>query len=716
MKDPISEVQALTKAVEQLGAKAEKTMNILTGNMGGSAKMNILGSALGTIGGVAGGLAGMLPNTMQTLTRAGGYYNASVAMGGVNRMRMEKATFSALNGGLSSVGIDAMVASTLSTMGVNFSSNASSHYMRVVRAAGNATKYLNMDTNVAATAIAGMNTGAMSATLMRNFGISTSDRNGNPLTQGQIFEQLAQRMTAGRGKASTKDTLNSLYQGALGASIQASGLSQDQQGMFAQYMIERSKGNYMDLSDPATMDKLKANMTAKGNENPFAAGYSINSSTTGAQMKSENSYISGLKVAADNIAALNTAAGELGNAFGGLKTWAEAIAGTTVGQGALGAGGSLVSGALDIGSNLMLLKALKGGGGLGPLGKSGFVGMMGEGTSLLGKIGKASPIISGVVGGVEMLGDVASGKGWGTKKFSSDMGQTIGSVAGGALGLFGGPMGAMVGSLLGGLAGQAIGGMFGTGGTSSNIALGTTAGSGALQLMTPTSGKITAYFGEKGGMWGSDGHHGIDYGVPAGTPVVAAAAGKVSYNDSQALGNVIRIDHGNGYATQYAHLSNKVVSSGSEVKQGDLIAYSGATGTQLTGAHLHFELWQGGGRVNPAPFLGIGFTSAALSASTWGAQSSSIFAPGTAPAPSLVTVTASGVKGTGSVGEAVSVRSTSSAAVASNSSSTATSGVGGRIAGRSMGVYLIKQLMILLYILNRLKHQLQYVVTLRTLS
>jgi murein DD-endopeptidase MepM/ murein hydrolase activator NlpD len=531
-----------------------------------------------------------------------------------------------------------------------------------------------------------MNTGGMSATLMRNFGISTSSlQTGKAFSQAQIFEQLASRMTAGRGKASVEDTRESLYRGALGASIQASGLSADQQAMFSQYMIERAKGNNMDLSDPKAMDKIRSSMAAAGNDNPFNAAYQINSSTTGAQAKGESQYIAGLQTAADNLDVLNQVSGELAASFGALNSWAAAIAGSQAGGGALGVAGSLVGGVSNIaGSMLMMGAASKMMGGAG-----------GKLPAAAGKVGMGALKGLGIVGGVAGLGmsgfDAYSKGKSGQAMNAMDFGGAAlsGAMLGASIGSFIVPgMGTAIGAGVGALGGLAISGfanMAGAGGPESTVGMGASSGAGGLQLMAPAQGTITAHFGQKGPLWGAAGHHGIDYGVSAGSPVVAAAAGTVSYNDSSALGQVIRVTHAGGFSTQYAHLSRKSAPSGATVAQGELIGYSGNTGTQTSGAHLHFELWQGGARVNPAPYLGIGFSSSALQASTWGATADSLFNSGSAPAPSLVTATTSGVSG-GT--QASAIRVSSMSGNASSAVSSATKGTGGsysKISGRSMG-------------------------------
>lgn len=98
---------------------------------------------------------------------------------------------------------------------------------------------------------------------------------------------------------------------------------------------------------------------------------------------------------------------------------------------------------------------------------------------------------------------------------------------------------------------------------------------------------------------GAHGYNGVDLGAPVGTPVLAAAGGKVivakGENYNGGYGHYVVIEHDNGTQTLYGHLSTVIVSEGDEVAQGDKIALSGNTG-RSTGPHLHFEV-RGG--VNP---------------------------------------------------------------------------------------------------------------------
>jgi hypothetical protein len=96
------------------------------------------------------------------------------------------------------------------------------------------------------------------------------------------------------------------------------------------------------------------------------------------------------------------------------------------------------------------------------------------------------------------------------------------------------------------------------------------------------------------------GHLAIDIAAAAGERVWAADSGVVVYAgwSNGGYGNMVMIDHGNGWQTLYAHLSSVTVSCGSSVAQGQTIGFAGSTGNS-TGAHLHFETRNNGGFVNP---------------------------------------------------------------------------------------------------------------------
>lgn len=97
-------------------------------------------------------------------------------------------------------------------------------------------------------------------------------------------------------------------------------------------------------------------------------------------------------------------------------------------------------------------------------------------------------------------------------------------------------------------------------------------------------------------------HQGIDFAAGMGTPVVAPADGVVvEARRWGGYGNWLRIRHGNGLESGYGHLSRYApgIRPGQRVRQGQVIAYVGSTGAS-TGPHLHYEIWRGGRRINPA--------------------------------------------------------------------------------------------------------------------
>jgi murein DD-endopeptidase MepM/ murein hydrolase activator NlpD len=102
---------------------------------------------------------------------------------------------------------------------------------------------------------------------------------------------------------------------------------------------------------------------------------------------------------------------------------------------------------------------------------------------------------------------------------------------------------------------------------------------------------------------GVEHHKGIDFDAPMGSPIHAAADGVVTFvGQRTGYGNVVEIDHGNGYMTRYAHNSKNVVTVGERVRAGQTIARVGATG-RATGPHCHFEVWLHGRAVNPITYV-----------------------------------------------------------------------------------------------------------------
>lgn len=127
---------------------------------------------------------------------------------------------------------------------------------------------------------------------------------------------------------------------------------------------------------------------------------------------------------------------------------------------------------------------------------------------------------------------------------------------------------------------------------------GTTVTDGELCWPLPGHTYISCHFGEVDA-FGNAGHRGTDIPAPEGTPILAAHSGTVlvsGWNDS--YGNQVLLDNGAGLSTRYAHMMQAAVTAGEAVTAGQVIGYVGSTGDS-TGNHLHFEVMQGGIRVDP---------------------------------------------------------------------------------------------------------------------
>ena len=122
----------------------------------------------------------------------------------------------------------------------------------------------------------------------------------------------------------------------------------------------------------------------------------------------------------------------------------------------------------------------------------------------------------------------------------------------------------------------------------------------AASLIWPLIGAITSGFGWRGGEF----HHGLDIAGNMGEKIRAALAGTVVLSGwgNSIYGQMVKIDHGNGLETVYAHTSRNLVTTGEYVQAGEAIAEVGATGN-ASGPHLHFEVREKGKAINPEGFL-----------------------------------------------------------------------------------------------------------------
>jgi len=121
-------------------------------------------------------------------------------------------------------------------------------------------------------------------------------------------------------------------------------------------------------------------------------------------------------------------------------------------------------------------------------------------------------------------------------------------------------------------------------------------------LMAPVSGRISSRYGMRRHpiLGYRRMHAGLDFKASYGTPIHAASDGTVQYAGRHGgHGNYVKLSHGGGLATGYAHMSRIAVANGSRVRRGQVIGYVGSTGLS-TGPHLHYEMYRNGKTVNPS--------------------------------------------------------------------------------------------------------------------
>ena len=121
---------------------------------------------------------------------------------------------------------------------------------------------------------------------------------------------------------------------------------------------------------------------------------------------------------------------------------------------------------------------------------------------------------------------------------------------------------------------------------------------------TPVEGTVTSPFGARiHPISGRESfHYGVDTGAPEGTDICAFAAGTVRQTgQSDSYGNYVIVDHADGFSSLYAHCSKVYAAQGGAVSAGDVLAAVGHTGN-VTGDHLHFELWRNGKALDPSQY------------------------------------------------------------------------------------------------------------------
>lgn len=533
-----------------------------------------LGDTLSLMSGLSNATNTMMPAVQSTMDRVTGYYNAGI-MSGRTRGDVQANTFGTLSkiGGMTSVGSDAKVAQYLTSRGMAPNGGAGSTYQQTLTSVANAGRYQNIANEDAARSVEGMTSASGAASTLQNFGIYTADiKTGKEKTQEQIFEEVAQRLTAGRGNASLAQTQASIRRGALGVTADAFFKDETTNKMFKQFMVDRAQPG-VDISGGTVADSSNPQKRA----NPLLSQMTMNASDTGVMNAAQDNYIKGVNSATVALQALNGVVAGLAQTMAG--------AGTAMTQTLFGAGS--VKGIAS--------------------GMSTTVNFLGKAASGIGEAFMGMDALNPAPALTEM-GIIAGSA-------ATSMGLAVAGLAGaGFAASFGGGNAGGSGRMSSSSANG--GGLGGGSGVNTSTLAGVTAASGKTVNLFNMS-NLTSHSVNRGV---GNGHKGYDLEYHKGDPVYSIGDGVVisavkSFNHQvyaaswedvgNNIGNYVAIKHtaanGDVYTSLYGHLSQVLVSKDQTVLKGTLIGKAGNTGSTWPmekngdggGSHLHFELQKG---------------------------------------------------------------------------------------------------------------------------
>ena len=331
------------------------------------ARLQQLGGAAQMLLAPVAGAYAAAPDLSLTMGRALGYYQAGLKSPGISRNQLERATFSAMGGGLSSVGSDAIVAASLAGQGY---SPGSVNYKQAASQVGGAYKYLGMENAVASQAIGGLQSGSMAANLFQ-YGISTTGAGGKEKTPGEIAKELMNYMTGGK-KVSVEEVRSSYQKGALGANLSSMGFDPAQQEIMYQAMIDLAAGRNPDL---ATRGNEQG--TDKNSNTMLTAAGRMNASQTSLMTTGEESMIKGFEHAADTVETFNRVLDKTIKPLMEFKGYISGVGGTNVGAG-IAVTASMFAGGITKIVDAVLSLGMKGGGAVGYGGAFGVGGAVGS--------------------------------------------------------------------------------------------------------------------------------------------------------------------------------------------------------------------------------------------------------------------------------------------------------------------------------------------------
>ena len=576
---------------EQIGLKGAK---------GFADEIGYTGTRGSRLGGIATGIMaagslgmGMMPNTMSAVgQRLVAEQIGMFSAGNRNPRDIVKLANSMTGGAATSAGAPTRAMGIMLSQGGYGLNSGSTRNLMGQLAGASAISGMSMEQVATSTA------GANGMTFLR-LGVRLRDQNGNIRPYNELVNEIYPKIWRGDPK---NPELIFNRQSREGFTLsQITGGDEGLYNILATLLVQRAKNKKPLTAKNLSTTKGALSMAGNGN-GIMQAGLAQQASENRLLGATENGLVSGYKGALNASTAVNN----------GLAGMAELLPGVVDGLGKLkgfletfpstgNAASSLTGLAGNLGTTLMAGKML----GLGGKGGAGAAGMF----SKMGAVGKAGSITGLGLGVAGHFVSQGSKKGSGRSRAGNAM-KWAGYAS--ILNLLGPEIGIPAMAIAGGV-GAAVGG-----GEGGNQPMNANLGGGSEGLMAPGTTQSSGYGTRKDPNGsGTQHHNGIDYPMPVGSPVIAAADGKVVVIRKQpgrarSYGLYMVLEH-KGFFTYYAHLSSTIARVGQQVSQGEVIAKSGGekggpNSGSSTGPHLHFEvrksLTSPNSSVNPTSLFG----------------------------------------------------------------------------------------------------------------
>lgn len=616
--------EATAEAQASANGKPTSTMGSSLAQLpdrGGSGMSTASRVGLG-VAAIGAGAMGIMPNTMTAVTQR--LSAEGVAMYSSGRMGARGVISSANSmvgrgNATSSMGPTMAMGQVLSQGGYGAQSVST---QRIMSQLGGMSAVSGMSNEQAAGSYASQN-----GMNMLRLGIRLRDRDGNLRPPNEIINELYSKIYRGKTPKNPEVMFspNSIeYQTIMNIAGGDEGLF----NLYASGLMARFKNNKpLTAKQMGSAKGMLGTMGVKGGVQE--SNFKFQSSQNRLLEGTEKGLVGGYQGALGAASAVNNGFAAIAETLPGVVNGLASLKGVLQTLPQAGGAGATMSGAAGALSNMLMMKMAFGGGGkliaptlgaAGAAGTAGTAGAAGAATTAskfakFGAAGKAIPVLGAALSAYGGYQTAKAKKGFDFKSLL-----TSAALGGGGGALMGGLPGALIGALVGG-GSNAVGQLMGAqGGGDSSGPSSSSPGTTPMAINpAPNRQSVSSAYG-----WRQDPnnpkerqhHGGIDYSMPVGSPVLAAADGVVDQvttqpTGSRSYGHYVVIKH-DGFFTYYAHLSKSVVKVGQEVKQGQLIAYSGgakgAWGSgSSTGPHLHFEVRMSKGSkqtVNPTSIFG----------------------------------------------------------------------------------------------------------------